>query len=181
MTLSFSQAINGKPNYFIEKIWAGIPNADIDIYDLCVMDHRIRFGKPWDYYSRNCDPADLGLPPFFPKLHTIRRDSDNRWKPGQLIHPVINNRTKNRFQFAGTFPCLSIQTIETNNRFGAASFEIIIDGKIFAQKHYGHDHDKNAKGLEELAFNDGFDRVDDFVKYFQNFKGKIIHWTSLKY
>jgi hypothetical protein len=33
-----------------------------------------------------------------------------------------------------------------------------------------------------LARNDGFDSVEDFFSFFpEDFKGKIIHWTDLRY
>lgn len=36
--------------------------------------------------------------------------------------------------------------------------------------------------IEELAMNDGFESVDQFFAWFnKDWKGKIIHWTDLKY
>jgi hypothetical protein len=36
--------------------------------------------------------------------------------------------------------------------------------------------------LKILSVNDGFDSVDDFFEWFnEDFAGKIIHWTDLKY
>lgn len=36
--------------------------------------------------------------------------------------------------------------------------------------------------IEKIAINDGFDSVDDFFSWFKDdFTGKIIHWTNLKY
>lgn len=124
---------------------------------------------------------------FKAKKHTIRADEKDLWKVGRNIHFIINNRTSNRKQFAPLTPVISTQKIEMNNRFGYSSFEVLIDGKIFAQRHYGNDKDVNYQGLEELAINDGFDCVADFVKYFESqmingiFKGKLIHWTDILY
>ena len=47
-----------------------------------------------------------------PKKHTIRKDEKDRWKVGNDIHFVINNRTKNRFQFAPITKVKSIQIIK---------------------------------------------------------------------
>lgn len=125
---------------------------------------------------------------FIPKIHTIRADEKDLWKVGKNIHFIINNRTPNRKQFAPLTPVISTQKIEMNNRFGYSSFEVLIDGKIFAQRHYGNDKDINYQGLEKLAINDGFDCVADFIKYFESqmdennvFKGKLIHWTDTIY
>ena len=36
--------------------------------------------------------------------------------------------------------------------------------------------------MEKLAYNDGFESVEAFFNYFcKDFKGKIIHWTNLRY
>lgn len=42
---------------------------------------------------------------------------------------------------------------------------------------------KYASGLlNMLAKNDGFDSVEDFFNWFnKDYKGKIIHWTELRY
>jgi hypothetical protein len=40
----------------------------------------------------------------------------------------------------------------------------------------------NEKEVQEFAYNDGFDRVDDFEVWFnEDFYGKIIHWTEKRY
>jgi hypothetical protein len=36
--------------------------------------------------------------------------------------------------------------------------------------------------LEVIARHDGFDSVNDFLDWFsEDFTGKLIHWTDLKY
>lgn len=36
--------------------------------------------------------------------------------------------------------------------------------------------------IQQLAWNDGFDNLVDFWMWFADgFKGKIIHWTELRY
>lgn len=159
MTLSFTTFINGKPNYFIEKIWEGIPEKDIDLYDLIVMDYRIRFGQEWE--GKNFVHHN-------PKIHTIREDTKNRWGAGCDIHFVINNRTPNRFQFAPVIKCVSVQTIAIRYTFSPSPI-ILIDDELVCD-------------VKQLAINDGFDSVEDFFAYFnKDFTGKLINWTDLKY
>lgn len=99
------------------------------------------------------------------KLHTIRKDSKNRWKAGNDIHFCINVRTKNQFQFAPIVKCISTQEIEIQDK------NVWIDGLKCTWDE-----------IEVLAINDGFDSVDAFFEYFNTgFTGKIIHWTNLKY
>jgi len=99
------------------------------------------------------------------KIHTIREDKFNRWKPGYLINMATGVRTPNYKEFKKCV-CVSTQEIE----FTIDSC-IIIDNRTL----YWND-------LLRLSFNDGFETFDDFYDFFElPFKGKIIHWTSFKY
>lgn len=167
MTLSFTQTIDGLPNYFIEKIWEGLPEKDIDVYDLIVMDYRIKFGCEWD--GKN-------FIHHLPKIHTIRANRHSKWRAGMDIHFVINNRQKNRFQFAPVVKCISVQEIWIL-KFNDIDLGVKIDGRNLT-----------ASEAEEMARNDGFEDADGFYKYFltnseygENFYGKIIHWTDKRY
>lgn len=109
MTLSFSQHLNGKPTYFPEKIIAAL--NIIKGQDLVFRrEHDLLFEviDPTEEQFRagSCNP----LFPHVPKLHTIRKDKANRWKPGMDIHMVINNRTPNRYQFVPVVKCVSTDT-----------------------------------------------------------------------
>lgn len=184
MTLSFSQKWkNGQPNFFIEKIWRGIYRP-LDCFVLIHYEkgYKEKTGEDWEYSKDAVNP----------KIHTIREDKKGRWKVGDKIHFVVNNRSKKRFQFAPVKAVKSVQRIEINSRFGDASLELIIDDKIFAQYHYNYDEPKNLKGLVEFIRNGGFDGKDDveLITNFKNFfidnpndifKGKIIHWTDCFY
>ena len=162
MTLAFSKQLNGKPTYFVEKILKAVneilPDSDFE-HD------RNQNILSWDAlkYSRE-------------KWHTIRTDKKNRWKAGMDIHFVINNRTKNRYQFAPIIKCVSTQKIIIrywyckNTKLFVLPM-VLIDNKILTEKQ-----------IETLAINDGFDNATEFFKYFnKNFEGKIIHWTNNKY
>jgi len=183
MTLGFSQQINGKPNYFIDKIWCGLLEqgiCGIFTYSEFVNNHKKKFGSYWESVKR---PA----PDLKPKLHTIRDDPHNRWKPGVNIHMVVNNRSKNRFQFAPVIKCTSTQDIEIKWFESKKPIESWM-GAVHNPKEYLYALIKiNGKQvghtrMREIAINDGFNSIEDFFAYFnKDFKGKIIHWTDLQY
>lgn len=187
MTLGFMQnwpksmAMQNDKTYFIAKIWMGIPQQykSLKIYDDYCNKHVSQFKAHWD-------DTDLEIKP---KLHTIRHDESERWKPGMDIHFVINSRTKDRFQFAPVVKCKSVQTIEIMDsshlprvngivlefphgvEIFYLAYEVKIDGRFL-----------NEHEIRELAKNDGFESVEDFFKYFnKDFKGRLIHWTNLSY
>lgn len=187
MTLGFSTKwpdrmgeLAGQPNYFIEKIWAGmkfdLPIEYSILHNVFNAEHVKKFGMGWD----NENPSITRS--YIPKLHTIRRDTENRWKAGNDIHFVINNRTKDRFQFAPVVKCVNVQSIEILHTLGHALVKI--DGEFFGEiYHYGFtDIHEYTNDLEVLAINDGFPSIEAFFQYFnEDFKGKLIHWTGLKY
>lgn len=160
MILPYSQTLNGQPTYFVEKITQGLytnPETKklMQAYQWPKKDN-------WSYqWSCRNDFKD--------KLHTIRKDEKNRWHAGRLIHFVINNRSKNQWQFAPVIPCISTQKIEMVWRNGV--FLVYVDSKLLNNKQTLH-----------LALNDGFESEEELRSYFNtDFTGKIIHWTNLKY
>jgi hypothetical protein len=176
MTIAFSTHIDKKPTHFVEKIWAGIiqeyKNITISDYEDYTIRHKERFNTPMSEYDQMMIDA---------KIHTFREDPNDRWKVGMKIHPVINNRTKNRFQFAPVVKCVSVQKIEiTEMLMTQTAFCTVCNGKIFKVEIDGRT--LHTKEVERLAKNDGFDSVEDFFSWFnKDFTGKIIHWTDLKY
>lgn len=170
MTLAFSTKINGKPTRFPEKIWQSLMQ-DVGLTDEVYYQWHGE-GKILDYNMGN--NYDDGLFDIYPKKHTIRADNANRWKEGNLIHPVINNRTPQRFQFAPTFKCTGVQKIEIGNPFPKNpnyTGNVWVDGRKL-----------NSIEMHDLAINDGFDSVEHFFQWFsEDFTGKIIHWTDLRY
>ncbi|WP_163401457.1 hypothetical protein [Flavobacterium fluviatile] len=160
MILGFSTQINGKPTDFVEKIWASIE-------DKYKIDNKYIF--PEMYYE--CiNKKLLKLVEAKPKIHTIREDPKDRWKVGMMIDFFINVRTKKMFRFAPVMPVVSVQTIEIYH-FGEKAKSVCINGRKL-----------KVLRVKELAQNDGFDTVEDFFAYFnEDFTGKIIHWTDLKY
>lgn len=105
------------------------------------------------------------------KIHTIREDSGNRWRPGMKIHMATGVRTKN-YNCFNESACLSVQDIQI--KFPTEYINdmvVIVDQFVLPFKQ-----------VQQLAYNDGFEHVIDFALWFQDdFKGKIIHWTDLKY
>ncbi len=169
MILPFKTEINGKPTYFVEKIWAGFENHCVDsFYHEGKVSGKYEFEDNWS---------------FAPKIHTIREDKHNRWQVGKMIDFYINNRTKKAFCFAPRVPVVNVQEIKiywfgnsrelifskTSNKYD--NVEVVIDNKSLS-----------IKEIERLVMNDGFDNVADFFSYFnEDFKGKIIHWTKINY
>ncbi|MGM8362114.1 hypothetical protein ACSV4D_09390 [Flavobacterium sp. ARAG 55.4] len=164
MILPFSTQLNGKPTYFVEKIWETIFQKGI----------QIKMGEFLEL-AREALPKNYIVGTHNPKLHTIRKDEKDRWKKGTMIDFFINCRQKDIFRFAPRIPVVSTQKIHvfyiTDAPYCYNEPSIYIDDKILP----------NDKWLT-LAQNDGFDTIEDFFAYFnEDFKGKIIHWTDLKY
>ena len=169
MILPFSTQINGKPTYFVEKILKSFDGKDCTEDDKLMLKEAIYLEllSPFKYDEVK------------PKLHTIREDKNDRWKPGVMIDFFINARQKNMFRFAPRIPVVSTQRILMSYAYGNI-IEISINGREI----------NDFKVKELIAINDGFDSWDDFVDYFIPiieksedgfFTGKIIHWTDLKY
>lgn len=164
MILSFKTQINGKPTYFVEKILKTFSERDCENSDREMLKEAILNGylDPFKYDEVK------------PKLHTIRTDEKNRWKPEIMIDFFINARQKNMFQFAPRIPLKGKQRIYMT--FIQGRFEMSVDDKYM---YYPE--------IEKLAINDGFDSYEDFRDYFINemvegyYGGYILHWTDLRY
>lgn len=160
MNLGFSTEINGKETLFVDTIIEGLINNELisqNDYNHFVNLY-IDKGHTFSWLKEQ-------------KIHTIREDKNNRWKIGNKIHFIINNRTKNRFQFAPVLYVKNIQPIKIYNVFNDRS-AVEIDGKLLTNKQ-----------IDQLAANDGFFSTDDFWDFFSgsDFEGKIIHWTNYLY
>lgn len=169
MTLSFSTEIEGKPTRFMEKILKGLHWKTPISQEFANAIHHPKF-----------DTSDFDV--LHPKIHTIRADKTNRWKVGNKIHMVINNRTKHRFQFAPILQVKSIQTFEVHYKhdWDKTTALVLIDGIIKGQVEWlDCSLQKSSPTIDEMAKNDGFDSTNDFFEWFsEDFKGKMIHWTD---
>ena len=85
------------------------------------------------------------------------------------------------FRFAPVLPVVSIQKVHVDwkpETHKGLQPVVWIDDAIFYDAFFGFGTDE----MLQLAHNDGFDTIDDFFAYFnEDFIGKIIHWTDLKY
>lgn len=172
MTLAFSTkfpkgkpGLEGKPTRFVEKI---LESMNV---------HQLTEFHPWNEKVDQLEKMDFFDFDYLyndptPKIHTMRSDEKDRWKKGKLIHPVINNRTPERFQFAPKMVCSGTERISLIHRY--ARTIVMIDEKFYC--------DSDDPKMLKLAQNDGFDSVDDFFAWFnQDWAGKIIHWTPFRY
>lgn len=162
MILPFSTQLNGKPTYFVEKIHKCFGLKEINM--IAGLDPSLHYPKDYNFVAKDKLPA---------KLHTIREDAKDRWKTGTMIDFFINCRQPTMFRFAPKIPVVSVQEVEiiVNNFEFMNDYEVKIDGKLLST-------DEKVK----LAIHDGFDNLLQFFLYFnKDFKGKLIHWTNLKY
>ena len=164
---------NNTPTLFIPKIWSGI----LKFYDeVDFVEHENPFLSYYIYHINAGKKSELVkslFPPyqdirnFIPKVTTIREDKNDFWKPQRLIHMQVFNRSKNMFRFMPILRVKSIQKIEILS----SRQLILVDGKGLALPE-----------MKKLMNNDGFDNATQFWGWFsKDFKGKIIHWTDLKY
>ena len=153
--------ISNQPTYFPEKIIRSLPLSEYKLMSY--------FDLLNEVLAENEILPITDFQNLKPKPHTIRQDKKDRWKVGNKVHFYINARTKNQFQFAPVLEVKSIQKIYINPF--AEVCRVCVDGKWISNEV-----------LEQLAINDGFNSIDDFFQYFNNyFTGKLIHWTDLKY
>ena len=181
MLLTFLDKIKGKDTDFMAKIQQGLENYGFftsrEIISYCLdnggyMDHRYMM---------------------LPKIHTIREDSNDRWKKGMLIHAVVGKRFAKKRRIAPPFQCTGIQEIELNFDKDYSLIHVSIDNRVLyypcAEDNPRIRHQQKF-WLIDFVNNDGFDNVGDFECFFETrlkerksltFKGKIIHWTDNRY
>lgn len=118
------------------------------------------------------------------KKHSIRIDTNNRWKPGMKIQHAHGVRTKNYMQFFES-ECKSTQDIEIKEVLMCDSTNAFFYTKNGITKAFRVKVDGHLLRWEVLFVlykNDGFDSGAAFLDWFwDGFEGKIIHWTDLKY
>lgn len=182
MTLGFPTHIKDKATYFPHKIMA-------------CLQYTLKLGKKLnDYIITNPFGdvheyiRDIVAQENAQKLHAIYTDMSDRWKAGIDIYFVAENSTNKRFEFAPVVKCTRVQEIEIFYHCNDPEEKMItvsIDGKEFGiagNREKGMPFEVFRGDLLTLAKNDGFDSVEDFFAWFsEDFTGKIIHWTDLKY
>ena len=176
MILPFSTQLNGKQTMFTNKIVKGMWEHHPTLMQELSLSRQL----PEHYVFEDLTVFETSI--LKPKLHTIREDKNDRWKPGTKIDFFINCRQPSMFRFAPVLPVVSVQEIEIKHHLDYVS--IFIDKMVYEIEVC--ETSKKIKSTdpvtEALVQNDGFDSADDFFSYFdKDFKGKIIHWTDLKY
>ena len=179
MNLAFSTTfpkglghLSGENTNFVEKIWKGL-----------LMNNLIK--RPLDtiaLYKGNPIYEINGSYTGKQKIHTIRKDKFDNWQIGKKIHFCINMRTKNHWQFAPILPVQNTQTIKIT--YSGKAINVYVDGKHFYYRSAAGQEwsDEARNNMLRLAMNDGFDSIDDFFLWFnEDYNGKIIHWTNMKY
>lgn len=181
MVLSFSQILNGSPTYFIDKIWYGLYLNNKKPLE----EYRIYSKHYFNTFHKNWDSKLWKDTPYRPKITTIRalrrtktgEIAKKQWKAGDYIHPAVNNRSKDYFQFAPTLDCIRVQDIIIIRNSDYLNETIVkVDGRKLKQDE-----------VQQLAWNDGFNNLVEFWMLFATeknnyeYKGKIIHWTDFKY
>lgn len=173
MTLAFSTDLNKIPTYFVENILIGLENNRLIEWPELSYLMSEYLDKPFCQINEELHISEAKPKP---KIHTIRTDNSNRWKAGNLIHFVINNRTPNRYQFAPVLKCVSTQKVVIKYFYNPETEAFDLPTVFIDTEPMFYDQ------LKELAINDGFKSIEAFFKYFnKDFKGKIIHWTDKKY
>ena len=115
------------------------------------------------------------------KIHTIREDKHNRWKPGMKIQFWFGNprntRSKNKPYHFANGECCDVNRIkldyaipeEKNGK--SLDFSLSINTELAYMKSYG------SMAFEDIAINDGFDNSDEMFAWFSDklpFDGKLI-------
>lgn len=127
------------------------------------------------------------------KIHTFRKEP-NYWEAGTPIDFFMDWKTGNAKLFAPQIAVISTQKITLSWEQKNPEFKIIgipvdqictvmIDNKFFGDAYlFGGKIISHTERLKILARNDGFDTLSEFFEWFhEDFSGKIIHWTDLKY
>lgn len=122
---------------------------------------------------------------YTPKLHTIRRDKEDVLHPGLEVELVFRSKGREHMKFGALTKIESTQNfiVKYLRKRGETKAQIFVDGVLIGETIWVHCQLKNCSStLEALIRNDGFDSVNSFFEWFsEDFSGKIIHWTGLKY
>ncbi len=182
MTLQFSTKWSKKMGSFQGHQTLFVPQILNGLYKNQILDAKQVVAYETDYYHFMQEKNKYFTPIATEnqKLHTIRADDTNRWYKGRDIHfKVWQDKPyhSDTFQFAPIIKCTSVQKIEIIYSddelcdFHCLEPVIKIDNKPLSLEE-----------VEELAVNDGFKDAHKFCQWFgEDFSGKLIHWTDLKY
>ncbi|MBD1394282.1 hypothetical protein [Mucilaginibacter glaciei] len=112
------------------------------------------------------------------KIHTIREDAKGRWRPGITMHMYTGGRFSKEYRQFIEMDCRSVQDVYMTYYNG--KLEVSVDDTLI----YGYPE------RNEFAISDGFADWEDFEKWWipilmndpeLKYKGRVIHWTNIKY
>jgi len=159
MNLAFKKTYRGYPTYFPHMILLSLLATEQMTTE--------EFGE-WLYKLKEQWPECICDGLLSPKHHTIRTSGD--WELDKLIHFIINNRSKDRYQFA---PIMKVKKVDDVVMTFDTGFDVQVNGSWL-----------DSEDIERMAVNDGFNAVEDMAEWFfpnekvESFSGKIIHWTD---
>jgi hypothetical protein len=114
------------------------------------------------------------------KVHTIREDNHNRWRPGMDIQfwrgNPRNTKAKNKPYHFANGKCVDVSeiTLELTKKFFIVTPTPMVkpvDGKVFLC----------GSSIKQLGINDGFDNQNQFNTWFPvRFSGKLIWFEVTK-
>jgi hypothetical protein len=109
------------------------------------------------------------------KIHTMRTDIHNFWKVGEKIEFISESKRKTLKKFAdGICTEILLLGIDPPNK------RVL---NLKKNLYYGSERTLSEIEIEKLAYNDGFDSVEDFWLYFskaENKTVKLIFWDLVK-
>jgi Ni/Co efflux regulator RcnB len=204
MILGFFQKINGRPTNFREKIRSCVtPIVHVGRIELPSQLSAQKPVSPRQLSILVDDVAVITEPrtvevatTFKPKKHTIRHDKNHRWRVGMKIQMVYRGK---HYSIADHFnkgiseleEVKSIQKITIKWRrptylakqYGNALPPFTLRVKNQFLFVYIDDKLIGHKTLKELAINDGFESIAEFLQYFRKSirNWRLINWTNHKY
>lgn len=109
------------------------------------------------------------------KIHTMRSDKKERWKPRMQMHMATGVRTRRYWNF-NTTPLISTQFIYIGYKYKHFPRIFLLEKKSF----YYVKVRRLSPGL--LWRNDGFSSPEAFFQWFNKSAiYKLLHWTNYKY
>lgn len=168
MILSFMTHFeNGKPTYFLDKIQECESVEKKSVLVVLYQTIRLHKNLPYDVFTTIVD-LDRTVNP---KIHTLRRDKQNKWKKGKKIEFVIFEGTHIETCFSEG-KCTGIQRVVLVPE--AKEITLIDSSAKFGMRQ--------IEDIEQFAKNEGFDSVEEFWEYYDKPEAyTIIHWTDFKY
>lgn len=174
---SFEKDVIGKETNFHYKLWSALFKCVIKV-------NMVEFLDKGKEFTSNFTKDVMK---FQPKITTFRKDEAHEYEKGTEIISLLEIEPGVEMNFLPKIECVSTQMCEIKYPEqispGQKTLEILISAK-----YYGAIFLKNGEitvsspKIKNLITNDGFDNAADFMNFFSKpWKGKIIHFTNLRY